>query len=209
VLDADGVIFTEPDPVTTLLAPFVHERGGTTDLSAIIDVHRRAAEGQLTSRELWTALGVDGDPVELDAAYTARYRVNDGVQDLVASLAGRGIGVACIADEVAEWSALLRARFGFDVTIRPWVVSGETGARKPQPLPFEQVAARAGVSLANCLYLDDRHEHLDVARRLGMATVRFGAADPKANGRRPHRHAESFADLLTGPRVGTGGARER
>jgi len=48
----------------------------------------------------------------------------------------RGIAVACLTNDVSEWSALLRRRFELETRIRPWIVSGDVGARKPDPQIF-------------------------------------------------------------------------
>ena len=60
---------------------------------------------------------------------------------------------------------------------------------------IKDVAARAGILLANCLYLDVRTDNLDTARRLGMATVLLGPADPAARAA-GHGHAADLRDLL-------------
>ena len=135
--------------------------------------------GRISSAEFSHASGVPGDAAELDAAYAARFTLDPRVVDFVTTLARRGVGVACVTNDATEWSALLRTRFGLDRFIRPWVVSAEVGATKPAPAPFEEVAARAGIPLANCLYLDVSIENLDVARRLGMATVLLGPPDAR------------------------------
>ena len=90
---------------------------------------------------------------------------------------------------------MLRERFGLSRFIRPWIVSAEIGATVPGAAPLEEVAWRAGIPLANCLYLDDQIEHLDAARRLGMATALLGA-DGAAARAAGHGHLRDFGELL-------------
>ena len=53
--------------------------------------------------------------------------------------------------------------------------------------------AATGVPLGNCLMIDDRREHLDAARRLGMSTALFGDG-PDESGQHPR--LDSFETLL-------------
>ena len=66
----------------------------------------------------------------------------------------------------------------------------------PASAPFEEVAERAGITVANCLYVDDSIENLDTAKRLGMATVLIGPSSAEARAR-GHQHATDLRGLLT------------
>jgi putative hydrolase of the HAD superfamily len=197
VVAAHGVLWESQVTADEWLAHLVAQRGAPAPAGQIRRVLDDAMVGRLGSAELWAALGVAGDPAELDAAYVARFSLAPGVDDFVDAMARRGIGVACISNDVGEWSRLLRRRFGLEARIRPWVISAEVGVRKPDPAIYDALSARAGVPLRNCLFLDDRPEHLDAARRLGMSTVLVapepGTAPPRDS---PHRRVSGLADLL-------------
>ncbi len=51
------------------------------------------------------------------------------------------------------------------------VISGQEGFRKPDVRMYELGAERAGVSKADCVYVDDLEFNLEPAANLGMATV--------------------------------------
>lgn len=53
------------------------------------------------------------------------------------------------------------------------VVSGEVKVAKPDPRAYEIVAARAGVPLAELVFIDDRQANVDAAAALGMDAIRF------------------------------------
>ncbi len=51
------------------------------------------------------------------------------------------------------------------------VISGEEGIRKPSRRMYELGAERAGVSPADCVYVDDLPFNLTPAEEMGMAVV--------------------------------------
>jgi beta-phosphoglucomutase-like phosphatase (HAD superfamily) len=190
-LDAHGAMFTQTDPVSQVLLPFVAARGGVTDPVRVRAAHRAAIEGRIDSAALWRELEVAGDAAELDAAVVELWQPTANLADFAALVARRGIHVACVANEVAAWAALLQQRYPY---VQPWVVSADLGVLVPEAAVFEHLATRTGVPLRNMLYLDDTIEGLDAARALGIATALFGSVTP-VNGSK-HRHARGFSDLL-------------
>jgi putative hydrolase of the HAD superfamily len=195
VTAAHGVLWESQVSAEEWLVSLVSMQGGEPDPQRARTLVREAMLGRIRSADLWRALAVRGDPAELDAAYAARFTLDPEVVDFATALARRGIGVACISNDVAEWSALVRARFGLERFIRPFVVSSEVGALSPAPVLFEEVATRAAIPLANCLYIDEDIANLDVARDLGMSTVLLGPSDD-AVADRGHGHAVDLRDLL-------------
>ena len=82
--------------------------------------------------------------------------------------------MACITNDVSEWSWRLRSWTGFEA-VEPWVISSDIGMRKPDPGVFEMLRRVAEVSFVNCLVIDSDPRTLDTARSLGMSTALFGA----------------------------------
>jgi putative hydrolase of the HAD superfamily len=159
-----------------------------------------ASLGRHTTTELWSLLGVPGDAAELDRSYTARFGLSDGVQEFLDAMDQRGIGVACLSNDVAEWSALLRRRFELDARIHPWIVSGEVGVRKPAEAIFAELERTLDVPLRACLLVDDRLDNLAAARKLGMAIVHFAAQPVDGS---PYRRVSSLFELFNRGRVTT------
>jgi putative hydrolase of the HAD superfamily len=195
--DAMGVLFVSADDVGELLIPFARGRGSARAETEIRETYGRCSIGQLSSAEFWRWLGVDGDAAQLDAAYVAGYRRNDDVAALAASLAARGTTVACLSNDVREWSQLLRERHGLDRDIHTWIVSGEVGIRKPDDGIYDALTGRTGIAAGEWTLIDDREANLDAAARLGFRTIRFGepsATHPSA------RDGAALAALLDGAR---------
>ena len=206
VVRAEGVLWEPSDVSERWLADLVAMQGSRASSEQLRAVVHEAKLGRARSADVWRSLGAAGDPAELDAAYAARFNLDPAVVDLVTALARRGVGVACISDDVAEWSTLLRRRFGLERFIRPWILSSAVGARSPAPALIEAVARETGVAPPNCLLVDVDVATLDAARQLGMSTALLGS-DPALAAARGHAHAADLADLVA--RRADGAAQSR
>lgn len=171
VLDAMGVLYTAADDVAELLVPYLHGLGCPLAPDEIERLYTRCSLGGMSSTEFWAAAGVEGKAD--DAGYCAAHRLTPGIPRLLSVAAETGTPVACLTNDVARWSTLLRQRFGLDTLIDPWVVSGEVGARKPDPAIYRNLLDRLGVPAAEVILVDDRARNVDTALRLGMRAVHF------------------------------------
>lgn len=190
-----GVLFQPADPAGELLVPFVRQAGSSAGTEEIREAYRLATLGRLTPDELWEACGLTGAPAWHHGPYTGRMTVAPGAADFIRSLLQRDIGVACVTNDISEWSWRLRAWTGFEA-VTPWVISSDIGMRKPDPGVFEMLRRVSEVPFANCLVLDSDVRTLDAARSLGMSTGLFGALaapSPAAGG---HPAVGDFTDLL-------------
>ena len=75
-----------------------------------------------------------------------------------------------VTNDFAEWSRALRDLYGLQ-GMKPWIVSAESGVRKPDPAAFEVFRKAAGVPYQSCLVIDGVENVLDSAANLGMKTV--------------------------------------
>jgi FMN phosphatase YigB (HAD superfamily) len=72
-----------------------------------------------------------------------------------------------------------------DELFEPWQIelldamtfSFELGAVKPDPLMYENIAAKLGVSPEECIFIDDREGFAEGARRVGMQAVWYQSND--------------------------------
>jgi len=192
VLDARGVLYDEANDIGARLVPFVRERGSKASLQTINDVTRAATLGRFSTAEVWSELGVEGDPAELDYQYTQIFRLREGVLDFIDRLHERGLRVAVITNNVVGWSKMIRARFDLDSRVDTWVVSGEIGSRKPDQAFFEALKRMTGVPFADALLIDDQIDDLDMARSLGMSTAMFVPPDAQLPSASPHPIVNGF-----------------
>ena len=177
VIGGWGVLFQPADPAGELLIPFVRQSGSTATPAEIREAYRLATLGRLTLDQLWEACGLAGEPTWTHGPYTGQMTVSTGAADFVRSLLRRGIAVACVTNDVSEWSWRLRAWTGFEA-VTPWVISSDIGIRKPDPGVFEMLRRVSEVPFANCLVIDSDRRTLDAARSLGMSTALFGTQSP-------------------------------
>lgn len=196
VLDARGVLYDEANDVGARLVPFVRSQGSKASLQEVNDAYRSASLGRLSTAELWATLGVEGDPSQLDAMYTAEYLLRDGVLDFIDRLHDRGLRVAVITNNVLGWSRMLRKRFELDARIDTWVASGEIGSRKPDVAFFEALRRMSGVDYRDSLLIDDQLDDLDMAKSLGMSTAMFVPASSQLPSTSVHPVVHGFESFF-------------
>jgi putative hydrolase of the HAD superfamily len=170
--DAMGVLYSAGDDVAELLIPYVRELGCTLSDYEIRDLYHRASRGELTADALWAAYGVPGD----DATYCTRFTLVPGIAGLVADLAQSGVRLACLSNDVSEWSARLRRQFGLDKDIQTWVISGDIGVRKPDGRAYAALVEAVGVPPEHIIFFDDREDNVAAARVAGLDARRFVTA---------------------------------
>ncbi len=194
ILDLHTVLFRSSGEAEDLLIPFIREKGGTAPDPDIVDLHHEATLGRLTSAEFWSQAGVDGDPAALDADYISRFRLQSGAREFLREMHRRGMPIAVITNDLAEWSYGLRDLHGMQ-GMMPWIVSAEIGVRKPDTAAFEAARRLTGLPYASCLLIDGRLEVLDEAKALGMMTAWFTrtAPDDRTSG---HPVVARFGDFF-------------
>jgi putative hydrolase of the HAD superfamily len=192
ILDAMGVIYSVGNDDRDLLCPFVEEKGGTKDVSKIEMLYNSTSLGNMSSAELWKAVGLDPG---LEDEYLQRYKLNDGLTNFLEAVNSQGYEVWCLSNDISEWSKKLRARFGLDKYVRGFVISGDVGVRKPEQAIFAHLIGQLTVSPRDAVLVDDQRRNLDVAAALGFSTILFAPAGHDLTDEK-HIVATSFADVL-------------
>jgi len=182
-LDGMGVLYREGDDIRRLLVPFARERGSTASEEEIADKARLLSLGRMTPADFWKAIGVEGDPNELDSAYLANFQLTPGVVRYLRALRDAEIRAACITNDAAAWAMKLRHGHSLDRLVDPWVVSGSVGVRKPDQPLFEVLRRVTGEAPSNILLIDDDLDNLDAARELGFGTRWFSAHGDRSEAR--------------------------
>jgi HAD superfamily hydrolase (TIGR01509 family) len=170
-IDAMGVLYASGDDVGDLLVPFCREKGSTLSHEEILKIYVDCSLGKFNSTELWKRIGLEKN---WDSEYAQRYSLNPGVPETLALLKADVYRLYCLSNDVMEWSGLLRKRFSLERYFDGWIVSGEVGARKPDPAMLDKALEKAGFAPGDCLVIDDRIENLKAAHEKGMKVLRFG-----------------------------------
>ena len=92
---------------------------------------------------------------------------------LLRALAARGVPLYAITNFAADTFAEVTARFDFFSLFRGIVVSATERVIKPAPEIFHLLAARHGLALARCLFIDDVPANVAGAQAVGMHAHHF------------------------------------
>lgn len=170
VLDAMGVIYRAADDVADLLIPYLRTKGCQLTDTVIESLYQAASLGRMTSAEFWQRCGVEGS----DSDYIAGHSLSPDLGGLLEGVTDRGIGIACLSNDVSEWAALQRDHFGLTEFIDPWCISGNIGIRKPDAAAYLTLLSMISARPGECLFVDDRQQNVEAARAVGLRAVLFG-----------------------------------
>jgi HAD superfamily hydrolase (TIGR01549 family) len=192
VLDAMGVIYAEANDGPNLLYPFIVEKGGCRDVQEILNLYNAASLGRISSAEFWKSAGVDP---ALEDEYLLRHRLSEGLTEFLDEICSRGMELWCLSNDVSEWSRKLRERFKLDRYFKDFIISGDTGTRKPEPAIYRCLLEKSGCRPGDILFVDDRLRNIEAANALGINTVLFNPDPGELQG---HHYpiAKTFAELL-------------
>lgn len=110
-------------------------------------------------------------------AHVARgYRWLPGVEALLADLCARGVEMHALSN-YPMWWRLIEERLALSRYVRWTFVSCHTGVRKPQPEAYLGAARALGRPASSLVFVDDREDNVDAARRVGMPGLVFRDAD--------------------------------
>ena len=109
--------------------------------------------------------------------YFAQLQTNPAMIDYLRSLKGRGIRLAMLTNNVAEWEPRWRSMLPVDEIFELVVDSAFVGMRKPEPEIYELTLERMGLTAAECVFVDDIDINCEAASALGMTGVHFVSAE--------------------------------
>jgi putative hydrolase of the HAD superfamily len=195
VLDVHEVLFRmSPDPLERVV-PFVKAHGSPLSNDEIIELHRQATLGRMRSPAFWEACGVVGDAEQLDAELLAGIRLQHGAKEFLREMHRRGVPVAVVTNDLADWSHRLRDLHGLS-GVTPWVVSSEIGVRKPDPAAYEALRRITGIPYFSMVVVDGQIPALDTARTLGTMTAWFARHKPPEGAEPGHAVITKFGDFF-------------
>ena len=182
-----GVLYRACDDVPELLVPFVadHNGAGAHEVEA---AYLRASLGESTASQFWAEVGLDP---AIEDAYLKRHELADGVIAFLEWARTTGYSLACLSNDVAEWSLKLRKAFGLDRFISEWVISGDVHLRKPDPRIYAELLRRVGRDPGELVFIDDRIRNIDAARTAGLRTVLLSRDGTQSE----HACARSLGDV--------------
>jgi putative hydrolase of the HAD superfamily len=190
-LDAMGVIYSEADDGNNLLYPFIVEKGGCEDIREIIHLWSAASLGKMSSVEFWRSAGLDP---ALEDEYLLKYRLTEGLIEFLDAMRSHGTELWCLSNNISEWSQKLCERFSLDQYFRGFIISGDTGTRKPDPAIYHYMLEKAGVRPCDATFVDDRLRNIAAADALGIAPILFNPVPQEREGHK-YTTVSTFAEL--------------
>jgi HAD superfamily hydrolase (TIGR01509 family) len=177
-------------PVSTAWLKQVRARWGPLYLQASL--------GQISADELWRQLLLGDDTRSLSAArMEARFlaaihlREPDITQTLAALQARYRLGL--LSNHVGRWARSLLDRFDLLPFFPTVVISSEVGARKPDPVPYQQVCHLMHIAPQQAAYVADEEEDLVGCQAVGMVPIFIAGQDALS---RVGRVIERLSDLV-------------
>jgi len=100
------------------------------------------------------------------------YRFVAGMERLLGRLR-RGTLPLYVLSNYTVWIERVREDLDLDRFFDDFVISFQTGARKPEPEAYRALSRRAGLAPERCLLIDDRRANVEGAAAVGMPALRF------------------------------------
>jgi epoxide hydrolase-like predicted phosphatase len=177
IFDWGGVLIDTPAP--GMLALFAQKLGVTPEEvnNAYIPFGERFQKGQIAEHDLWdglcAALGVARpyDPLLWEHVFGQVYTPKGEILALASMLKERGYKVGLLSNTESPTVRFFHQQgyTMFDAT----VFSCEEGTAKPERRIYEIALERLGVKPPEAVFIDDRADFIEGARKLGMHTIRF------------------------------------
>lgn len=162
-------------------APYVQKTFPNLTPEEIYAPWLEADAGKISSIEVWKRIGYQGDLEKIEKEFLDRLEVNGGFYDF-ASAARKKYKLAIISNDASSWSRYVREKFDINKYFDVISVSGDLKVRKPDERIFLITLEKLGCRAEDCLYVDDRAEFLETARRLGMHPVLFNSRNIQYEG---------------------------
>lgn len=178
-----GVIFKVGDDTNDLLVPYVQAIDANNSREKINDIYMEASLGKITSLEFWKQLNcaTDNTYKDIEKKYLDEFLTLDEEFIDVASKLKENYNLAILSNDVSEWGAYLRKKYGINELVEFSVISGDVGYRKPSEDIYKLAMEKVDVAPCDCIFVDDRDKNLKPALQLGMKSVLFLRNDTESD----------------------------
>ncbi len=192
VLDMYGVIVKQTGDD---FVPYVQQTFPELTPEEIYTPWFKADVGELTSLEVWEALGFQGDLEQIEKGYLDTIEINDGFVEFLNSIKGE-YKLAIISNDSSRWSHYLREKFDLNKYFDVISISGDLKIQKPDAGIFIHTIEKLGVKAEECIYIDDREGNLEAAKKVGMKPVLLNSRKVPYEGELVNNFKELLGVLL-------------
>lgn len=167
VLDMYGVIVKQTGDD---FVPYVQQTFPNLSSEEICTPWFKADIGELTSLEVWKDIGFQGDLEKIEKEYLDTIELMDGFIDFIESVREM-YKLAIISNDSSRWSKYLREKFDLNKYFDVISISGDLKIQKPDERIFLLTTEKLGLNTEDCIYIDDRVENLEAAKKVGMNPI--------------------------------------
>lgn len=187
LFDADGVIQRAPRDLHNRLTGLL---GGAADareacMAEIFAAEAPALVGEADfGRALAPVIAHRGAACTVDAilALWRTIEVDRSVLVVVAELRRAGVYCALASSQERHRARYMSEQLGYGALFDAEFYSCELGCAKPDPRFFAEIVRRAALSRERTLFIDDRVEHVEAARAVGLHAAQFVLGDIGSGG---------------------------
>ena len=178
VLDMYGVIVKQTGDD---FVPYVQQTFPDLNPEEIYIPWFKADIGELTSLEVWEAIGFQGDLEKIEKEYLDTIELTNGFIDFIEKVKDK-YKLAIISNDSSRWSKYLREKFDLNKYFDVISISGDLKIQKPDERIFFLTIEKLGLNAEDCIYIDDREGNLEAAKKVGMNTVLLNSRNVSYNG---------------------------
>ena len=173
LLDVMGTLVRDPfyDAMPAFFGMTMAELLASKHPAAWVEFER----GRIDEAAMLRSFFVDGRAVDgpgLVQAMRRGYAWLPVVQALLQQLARAGVEMHALSN-YPPWFRMIEAQLGLSRWVGWTFVSCVTGLRKPDAAAYRHALAGLGASPSHAIFVDDRAENCEAARRCGIDTVHF------------------------------------
>ena len=133
--------------------------------------------GKISAEQFWqrakTTWNIEISSEKLSQIWYSSYQPNEGVVRLVTRLKNVGYELLYLSNNTRERVAYLDEKYSFRQKFDDGIFSHVVKCKKPDPLIYQLLLAKASHPASACVYIDDKPEYLGPAKRLGMQVIAF------------------------------------
>lgn len=192
ILDMYGVIVKQTGDD---FVPYIQQTFPELNPEDIYMPWNKADMGEISSLEMWEALGFQGDLEKIERDYLDTIELNDGFLDFIKAIRKK-YKLAIISNDSSRWSEYLRKKFNINQYFDVISISGDLQIRKPDERIFMQTIEKLVVNAGECLYVDDRRRYLGGAGKVGMKTILFNSRNVPYEGDSVYNFKELMKKVL-------------
>lgn len=168
LFDVFGVLISEGHLISNGLMKLLPEE---IDKKTVKQAYDACNIGDIDEAEFWQKIGMD-EYADLRTRFLESFQLSPGFESFIPKLKQQ-YSLAILSNCPEGWAVDLSQRFGFSQWFSTILFSAQQHLKKPQ-LQFYQLALQQlDVAAEQVLFIDDRIENLQAAKKVGMQTLWF------------------------------------